>query len=205
MPTENERKYVLSLKFAEDFEELKKTLGDTLRPPRILKQAYLYGDPIWNLRLRQEVLEGETLSLWCMKYNVGERVVELEHEISERDFDDLWAHTKRHLTKHRYDLYPDDKTKWEIDLFFDDDGKVYFVLAEHEMPESQKKPQFIPYLIAKYLVYAVPPEQQFQYSSFNLADQEWSKSAYQAALDLSEESETQSQALQSAELPEDTE
>lgn len=188
MPTENERKYVLDLKFAEDINQVKSILGHTLKSGRKIRQAYLYGDPIWNLRVRQKEQSDGTMIHWCcLKYNIGERVVELEQEISERDFEDLWSHAIRHLTKYRYDLFPDDDIKWEIDLFYDDDGQLYFIEAEHEMPENQKLPNFIPFIIRKYLLYAVPPAEQFQFSSFNLADPEWSKGVYQLARQWFEE------------------
>jgi len=207
MPTENERKYVLDLKIVEDWDELKKTLGDTLKSAKSIQQAYLYGDPHWTIRLRDATGAGnETHLIMCLKYDVGERVVEIEQHIDERDFVDLWPHSVRQLHKYRYDLHPNEKDKWEIDFFLGRDGQPYFVMAEHEMPEGQAAPATVPFLIRKYLLYTVPQAEQFEFSSYNLADPAIAREVYQQALRAkSAVSGSQSPEPQLTEPPEDKE
>jgi CYTH domain-containing protein len=111
-------------------------------------------------------------------------VVEIETEISARDFQDLFDQCKERLDKHRY-LYSywhnGQELIWEIDLFYTNQNgysKLYFILAEHEMPEGQHEPVVIPPLVAEYLVYAVPREETGDYSSRKLSDPHYASGRY---------------------------
>ena len=87
-------------------------------------------------------------------------MIEIEKKIGRRDFLDLFSISSNVHDKTRYDLvYKQDgkKNVWEVDFFKDPSFKngTYFVMAEHEMPELQLTPDFMPDIISKYLVYEV--------------------------------------------------
>ena len=98
------------------------------------------------------------------KRTVGGRVVEVNTEIDERDFVDLWGTAKTSLRKVRYDI-----EGWDVDFFVDLHNDIYFVLAEHEMPEGQEKPEAMPKLVASSLIYEVARDDD-RFSSKKLAD-----------------------------------
>lgn len=106
------------------------------------------------------------------KAKTKKRVVEVEQTIDRRDFEDLWNIAKIKLTKTRYDLYFGE-AKWEID-YFRKNKKIYFALAEHEMPEGFLKPDFIPQPIKKHILLAVPINNS-GYSSRRLASISYAK------------------------------
>lgn len=157
MPTENELKYVLDLKVADHL------VGHPVR----IQQGYIYADDTWNLRLRRSA--GNRFQM-TFKYRVGSRLVEIENDITERDFRDLWSQTTNRLVKDRYSYHGVAGTIWDVDLFRDSEESVYFALAEHEMPEGQLEPQSIPMVIGKHMLYAVPPSEYTDYSSTKLGD-----------------------------------
>ena len=171
MPTENELKYVLQRQFAYDLKNGKVDLhGGELRPPKSFQQAYLYGDTVMSVRVR-----GVNHCAFSMtvKQKIPTRVVEIETDISQEDFKDLWEASSERLCKDRYDYFVvrDGRSyKWEIDLFYDSDGTCYFVQAEHEMLENQAYPDFIPDLIQEYLLWAVPQADSGDFSSRKLSD-----------------------------------
>jgi CYTH domain-containing protein len=144
MPTENELKWVLRL----DCEpEVKKAANNSYW----LQQAYLEHA---HVRVRKiEYDKKKPVFQLCYKHHTPTRLIEIETNIEERDFSNLWNAAHERLVKKRYELVVDDKV-WVVD-FFKSKNKTYFVQAEHEMPEMQLKPDFIPDIISKNVIYAV--------------------------------------------------
>jgi len=149
MPTENERKFVIDVASENKFSD-RASSGFTIR------QGYLDHS---SVRIREKVEFGKkkskTLYEFCYKCQTHERLIEIEQPLSERDFNDLWLLATIKLEKTRYNIEEKHKGKdylWEID-FFKTKGETYFALAEHEMPEGQENPDFIPEIIAKHLIY----------------------------------------------------
>ncbi len=152
MPTENERKFALHCNDPDqELNILKGEYGYS-----IISQGYLVRDKHLTCRVRH--LERDTYTTfgsneWSLtvKRDIGSRVIEIETSIDKRDFDDLWAVSKGKLSKTR--VYIDD---WEVDFFLDDQCKVYFVLAECEMPEGKEYPDELIPFVKDHLLYEVP-------------------------------------------------
>lgn len=148
MPIENERKYVLRLNVSEG------VFHDAADGVEDIEQVYLISGKKQSLRCRKitRVKDHGKIELiynMTFKQEVGKKVVEIETDIDARDYKLLKKSATAVLQKTRYRV--DD---WEVD-FFKADGKTYFVLAEIEMPENQKKPHSIPTLINENLVHVV--------------------------------------------------
>src|SRR5581483_11864739 len=112
-----------------------------------------------------------------LKSNVNNRVVEIENQIEERDFNDLWTQCMNKLEKIRYVITDKCGQKWEIDFFKDHNGSNYFCLAELEMPEGQKTPLFVPKFIRENLIFEVPLT-DCRFASKLLADIRYSNDLY---------------------------
>ena len=146
MPTENELKFMLEYKSTEEkFQKLAESKV-------LILQGYLFFSKGASLRCRK----AKNKYYLTFKSNVNGRVVEIENQIDERDFNDLWLQCMNKLEKIRY-LVPDQQGQiWEIDFFKDHNGINYFCLAELEMPEGQRTPKFMPKFIKENLVFEVP-------------------------------------------------
>ncbi|MBP2160636.1 MULTISPECIES: hypothetical protein [Asticcacaulis] len=140
MPVENERKYVLDIAF--DAGHLR---GWTRHDVR---QGYLDDGP----RIRQR--DGDyifTYKKWAPQ--AGE-LVEIETAISEDDFSLLWPLSTQRIVKTRYVLLTGE-VEWVVDFLRDENGQVYFVMAEAELPRGQAAPDHIPAEIAGGIIHAV--------------------------------------------------
>lgn len=178
MPTENERKYLLNLYSQQEFV---KSANDSY----LIKQGYLFSKKGCTLRLRELIdLKDDKTKKRQLTYKqkVNGRIVEIEKKIDHRDFEDLWQLANSKLEKIRYHfLFKKGKEKylWEVDFFLDGDGYTYFALAEHEMPEGQLEPEFIPPIISKNLLYAVS-NHDMRFSSKKLACITYAKNLYKS-------------------------
>jgi CYTH domain-containing protein len=147
MPIENERKFMLRLNVSESI------FHDAADGVEDIEQVYLFSGKKQSLRCRKitRLIRGEIELLYNMtfKQEVGKKVVEVETDIDSRDYKLLKKESTAVLQKTRYLV-----DGWEVD-FFKADGKTYFVLAEFEMAENQKKPDSIPKLVEENLVYVV--------------------------------------------------
>jgi CYTH domain-containing protein len=178
VPTENELKYVLNLDCEVDLVS-----SDFKYKKFLLLQGYLAFAKGMTLRLRssqlmdrQKLIEHPKRKL-CYKQKVNDRVIEIEKKINQRDFNDLWDSTLNRVEKQRY-VVDFGKSVWEIDFFKYNHNETYFALAEHEMPEGQKEPDYIPSFISKNLVYAVPPDKDDDFSTKRLACARHAKKVY---------------------------
>lgn len=149
MPTENERKYVL---FCLDPDSVLAEVKSRNRFARIC-QGYLVRDKNITCRVRYSLESGAEHPLYklTVKRDVKGRTVEVETLLDIRDFDDLWSVSKGKL--HKIRVYIED---WEVDFFLDFNGDVYFILAEHEMPEGQEDPHSVTQFVRDRLLYVVP-------------------------------------------------
>jgi CYTH domain-containing protein len=162
MPTENERKYVLNLN-TEDFFR-KKSVNKI-----IIWQGYLFASKGSSLRCRKVESKMKMSFYLTLKSSVNGRVVEIENQIDERDFNDLWTQCMNKLEKFRYIITDNKNNTWEVDFFKDHNLQNYFCLAEFEMPEGQSQPAFLPPFIKDNLIYEVPLT-DCKFSSKLLAD-----------------------------------
>ena len=153
MPTEHEFKYVISLDLANEFTKNQlREIGCDLRS---IEQGIICHGPGMYLRIRKSFTK-EKNKTWQMTFKLkdADRTIEIETPIDDRDGEDLWHRCYWTLTKDRY-IYEKDNIKWEID-FFKHKDKVYFILAEAELPETAPRPKKIPAFLRKFLLYEVP-------------------------------------------------
>lgn len=162
MPTENERKYVLS------DPEAVLALWDRSTWSEI-RQGYLPGDA----RVRRKVRGGETDDTFTYKIAAAGRVVEIETALEARDFDDLWPLTTRRIHKLRRARTDAHGLAWDIDLFLDGEGRFYLAMAECEMPEAMDAPPEMLPALAPFVRYAVPRERQTEFVNARLADPDY--------------------------------
>jgi CYTH domain-containing protein len=179
MPTENELKYVLRI-------DCEKEVAKKSRSDLFIHQGYLAFTKGMSVRVRQSI-DHHTKPQYklCFKQKVNNRVVEIEKKIDRRDYDDLWANAVNRLEKVRYNLWHeegDEEYLWEVD-FFKHDHKTYFAVAEHEMPEGQTAPDYIPSIIKENLLFAVPFIDD-RFASKRLADIKYASTLYQDLLNV---------------------
>ena len=160
MPTENERKYVLS----EPAAVL--ALWDRADWSEI-RQGYLPGDA----RIRRQTRDGVASDSFTYKIDAAGRLIEIETMIAEpRDFNDLWPLTTRRIHKLRLTETDRHGLRWDIDLLLDAAGACYFAMAECEMPEAMDAPPEILPALTPFVAYAVPRERQAEFVNSRLAD-----------------------------------
>ncbi len=162
MPVENERKYVLRPDF-----DAGRLAGWTRHD---IRQAYLDDGP--RIRQRDEDFIF-TYKKWVPQ--AGE-LVEIETPISEDDFNLLWPLCVQRIAKIRYVLMTDD-VEWVVDFLRDDNGQVYFVLAEAELPRGQAAPNHIPAEIAGGILHAVDAADN-RFTNKKLSDQAYAAGLY---------------------------
>lgn len=175
MPTENEKKYVLSLDTEDKFCKLSENKV-------IILQGYLFSSKGTSLRLRKM----KNKHYLTLKSSVNGRVVEIENQIDERDFNDLWTQCMNKLEKIRYMVSDKFDNVWEVDFFKDHNGTNYFALAEFEMPEGQLSPTYIPKFIRDNLLFEVPLT-DCRFASKLLADIRYASDLYRVLRDSTNE------------------
>ena len=154
MPIENERKYVLPL----DFDASVLTCWRVSE----IKQAYLDDGP----RLR--LTGGAHLFTYKRLIPQTGELVEIETQISAEDFSLLWSQCAIGLSKTRYEK-TDASGDWVVDFLRDKSDRLYFVLAEVELPRGVAAPSAIPHELAPHIVYAVDA-QDGRFTNKKLAD-----------------------------------
>jgi len=149
MPTEHEYKTVISLDLANDFHH--PTLVKMAKEHQHIKQGYLDSGDGMTTRIR--CIDNQKWIL-TFKQKVGDRIIEIEQELDDRDGQDLWSICVRKLKKNRY-VIEDNGIKWELD-FFNNENNIYFVLLEVELPEGSSRPKTVPEFLKEYVLYEVP-------------------------------------------------
>jgi CYTH domain-containing protein len=160
---ENELKYVLTDNFPDLYFD--KFCG----PPVSINQGYLPG----KARIRSKTSTKGVTHFFTYKLPVGDVLFEIEKKITPHEFEMLWPHTERRLTKLRYVRF-EGSVQWDIDLFFDH-GHQYFVMAEAEMPETMREPPSIPDFLKLVLLYAVPRERTKEFTSNRISNPEYAQ------------------------------
>lgn len=163
MAIENELKYVL---MSVDDKYFEKFCGT----PVLIEQGYLPG----KARIRKKKSGKKETYYFTYKLAVDDVIFEIEKKITTHEYETLWKHTERRLTKLRY-LFKDGVVQWDIDRFFFDE-KQYFVMAEAEMPEDMKEPQRVPKFLTDVLIYAVPRQESKEFTSSRVSDPSYARS-----------------------------
>lgn len=153
MPTENERKYILDLGCEEKIPPL-------ATKKYLIAQGYMVATRGITVRVRKLQTRKKVKHFFTLKANAGGRLVEIEEQIDERDFNDLWSICLNKLEKIRY-VVPDHPPEfppvlWELDFFKDYQNNTYFAMAEVELPEGKPGPDVIPDFINDNLLFEVP-------------------------------------------------
>src|ERR1700753_3351926 len=112
---ENELKYVLS----GGQEDIQKKCG----APMVLEQGYLPGKA--RIRKKKKLGANKGKYFFTYKLPVDGVLFEIEKEITKHEFETLWPHTTKRLSKMRY-VYRDGDVQWDIDFFLWDGISVYF-------------------------------------------------------------------------------
>lgn len=170
MPIENELKFVLNKGIIQEL------INSNFRNEKI-SQGYLVIGENFSLRIRETIGLNETQYFLTYKHFLKNRLIELENKIveSEQEIIDLWEVCKNKLTKKRYS-FERDGNLWSIDLFYDANEAVYFVLMEVEFSDpNQKDPGEIPF--SEYLLFSVPRNDD-RFSNTKLSDVEYAKRLY---------------------------
>lgn len=166
MPVENEVKYVL--------RNPKAVLA--LDGPWVkIDQGYLPGDARIR-RVHRGVFE-LVRDFFTYKLMVGDRLIEIEMEMSSGDFNALWTVSTRRVCKMRSSLAVGN-LHWDIDVLLDGQGDPYFAMAECEMPESMIAPDEILPVLLPHILFAVPRERQKEFTNTRLSDVTYARSLY---------------------------
>ncbi len=162
MPTENEKKYVLSPSFnAEGLA------GWSIEQ---IEQGY----PDKGVRIRRSNDSYyHTYKKWVPSAN---RLVELEGDINVRDFEDLKTVCPDMLIKTRYTKEVGEE-EWVVDFLKTKSGQVYFVMSEVEMPEGVEDPKEILPEIKDSIVWYVEKNDP-RFTNKELMNQEHAKQMY---------------------------
>ena len=147
MPTENEKKFLISNKCEKKISRL------AVEKYKI-SQGYLIATRGITVRVRKSATKLKTNYYFTLKVNTNGRCVEIENKIDKRDFEDLWLIALNKLEKIRYEI-KHKKEVWECDFFKDYLKNTYISIAEIEMPEGQKEPDSMPDIVKKNLKYKV--------------------------------------------------
>lgn len=170
MPIENEIKVVLYP--IEQAYDAACYLSDKVS---VIRQAYLQDNGM-TVRIRKQESKEKICHWFTFKKRVNDDIIEIEQIISEDDFNRLSPHAFSWVHKKRIDVHG-----WDVDLFIGEDKKPYFCLAELEMPEGMKDPEYIPNFISNYILYQVPREDR-RFSSKKLASEKYAKKMLQKLL-----------------------
>lgn len=161
MPIENERKFVL-----DDDGKLEARLVEAFGVTRTaVQQAYLDAP---GLRIRSMETATKRTHIFTYKREIDGKVVEIETEIAQSDFDRLWTQRRESLRKTRYS-WPDGHFHWDVDFFKTEDGRTYFAMAEVEMPENDVMPPPLSAHLASHFL-ADAPHRDPRFTSKRLAD-----------------------------------
>ena len=180
MPTENEVKYIIDPNNRIFSDALFEKHGNFY----FLEQSYISK----KCRIRKCALVSEIRTFfqnptpsfddtkYCrywftFKQKVNGRLIEIEQEIDQLDYDDLKSQSTNNITKLRTN-FSVGIVNWDIDFLFNLDHQTtpYFVIAEAEMPANYKTPpsECIPKFISDAIIYNAGKDVHF--SNHSLSD-----------------------------------
>lgn len=170
MPTEHEYKYVISMNADETY------FKENCERHFQIQQGYLAFSKGMTCRVRSSRCCKKDKKKWYLtfKQKVGDRVVEVEKKLDDRDGKDLWRVCVGRLKKDRY-VVDHEGIKWEVD-FFKKGGHLYFVLAEVELEEGASRTSIPPFL-QKWLLHEVALTDD-RFGNKRLADVEHATNMY---------------------------
>lgn len=160
---ENEAKYIL-----KQSDGLENKIRRLSHEQYFINQGYLVRSKGMTVRIRKQRKADKVKYVMAVKTRVGERVIEIEKNISEIDYKYLSEQASGWVEKIRYVI-----GQWEID-FFKSGKETYFVMAEVELPDGVKYPSKVPDFVMDCLLYTVPRE-DCRFSSKKLSDVEYAK------------------------------
>lgn len=182
MVTENERKYVLYCD---------RTIIEQIKPKvsKIIdqQQAFLKEGSGWVLRIRKSNIiyrlsdDGpiqDPKYTMTFKQKTNNRQIEIEQDLDERDYLDLFE-TRVGLVYKRRHVIVEGLHEWEIDAYTLNQGdeNPYFILAEVELDEDAISPKFMPNFITDNLLYEVGVNER-GFSSKKLRDPSYARKLY---------------------------
>lgn len=171
MPTEFEFKYVICKTALENAKKLAKKVEE-------IEQGYTVFNKGVSARVRVVTKDsGKKKFFFTYKQKVGDRVIELEQKLDERDGQELWTACIGKLKKYRYELEDSVGHKWELDFFYDPLKAMYFAMAEVEVEEGHGRPA-TPRFIKDFLIYEVPLTDD-RFANKRLGDLEYAKKLYE--------------------------
>lgn len=197
MPTENEKKFLLTLECEPKIKahaELTGSMSWEISQGYLSTEAttvrlrHVINKPLGELyykKFRHPSYQNNERWWLTIKRFVNDRCVEIENPIEQRDFSDLWTVATDKLIKTRYKIYDetvsDGQNCWEIDFFRDQENSLYFVMAEIELPEGMAMPDKIPDFIWENLIYTVPLNDH-RFMNTHLGDREYAVNLYNECL-----------------------
>ena len=167
MAIENERKYILSL-VPDDIDRL---IEDYAGKEQYISQAYI-GDA--RIRCKSENNFIKFYFTWKKRRKDSSRI-EIETEITEHDFEELWKLATIFISKIRIKIVGYGVV-WDVDFLFVCDcedspyREHYLTIAEVEMPEKMNEPKFLPDFVKESLIYEVPRKEENRWSNQKLAN-----------------------------------
>lgn len=165
---ENEVKFVLHSPIA-----LEERLRD-LYSWHDIEQGYLHED----LRIRRIATQADLGATFHHVFAFKRRLsngrnFEVEPEITEEEFNNLWPMTTNRLLKRRFSVRTvvnlHEMIRWDIDFPRWPSGR-HFAIAEAEMPAWMDEPPDVLSTIAPYIVYKVPRSDS-RFSARRLSDE----------------------------------
>jgi CYTH domain-containing protein len=146
MPVENELKFVVKRDIEWDLFQ-----SDWLEAS--IHQGYLNLNPTIRIRSVACYQKCEIAYFFTFKQLIEDDIIEIECEISHKEFTKLWPSALNTVYKTRY--YKDiEDEHWTVDCLIDV-SQPYFVMAEVEMPEGRVSPLHMPSIVKNNLLYAV--------------------------------------------------
>jgi CYTH domain-containing protein len=164
---------VISLDLIREYTE--DQLAVMCQEQRGIEQGCFLHGPGSYLRIRRVSTKGKVEWFLTLKTKDADRTIEIENPIDARDAQDLWSRCYWKLKKDRY-VYAEGGIKWEIDLF-KENGEVYFILVEAELPEDAPRPKKLPGFLKRHLIYEVPLTDD-RFSNKKLADVDYAQKLY---------------------------
>lgn len=174
MPTEHEFKYVIYKNANEEF------FNNKCCKHLMIQQGYLVFSKGMTCRVRSAITCAKNCKTsekkWYLtfKQKVGNRVIEIEKRIDDRDGNDLWSICVGRVKKDRY-VIDNNGINWEID-FFKNAENLYFVLAEVELEEGLPRIE-LPDFLKNIVIYEVPLTDD-RFSNKKLGDVEYATNIY---------------------------
>lgn len=164
MMIENEVKYVLTLRSYEEANN---------RFPSQIRSSLLQGYDSRGARFRKQENQHGAKYTFNYKFKSGDVAEEFEMAISEEEFSRCYPHCVSTLEKTRFTLLDPYRNAWDIDFFLSNES-VYFAMAECELSDEYKKtPETLLPFVANNLVYSIPREEFYDYTSYKISNAEY--------------------------------